>query len=210
MMKKKHQPNNPKIELVEENSGETTLYIDGRQAMQAWEVELMQESADMLCTYGSEFLEVGLGLGISALHIARHPNTRKHVVVEKYQRVIDLFYERHPAPPPTLEVRHADFVNLVPRLKPASLDGIFFDPYLPTAMREDMAFWDKVVPLMIRTLRPGGVFLPCFTTRPVLNFIDYFDRAIVERRSFTAYPTTEYTCYGTSGDALIQCYVKTR
>lgn len=208
-MKRTYQPKNPKIELVEGN-GETTLYIDGGQAMQAWEVELMQESADMLCEYGSEFLEVGLGLGISALHIANHPNTRRHVVIEKYKRVINLFRERNPSLPPTLEIRHGDFVNIIPKLKPASFDGIFFDPYLPASMREDMSFWDEIVPLMIRVLRPGGVFLPCFTTRPVLNFIDYFDRAIVERRTFEAYPTTEYICYGTAGDAIIQCYIKTR
>ena len=208
-MKRIRQPKNPKIELVEENDGETTLYIDGGQAMQAWEIELMRESANILCTYGSEFLEVGLGLGLSALHIAQHPNTHKHVVVEKYQRVIDLFYERHPAPPPALEVRHADFFKLVSKLEPSSLDGIFFDPYIPFEMRNDDALWDEVMPLIIRTLRPGGVFLPCFTTRPVLNFISYFDRVIVERRSFTAYPTTEYT-YGTSGEALIQSYVKSR
>jgi spermidine synthase len=208
-MRSTRQLKNPKIELVEENDGEITLYIDGGQAMQAWELELMQASADMLCTYGSDFLEVGLGLGISALHIARHPNTRKHVVIEKYQRVIDLFYERHPAPPPTLEIRHADFSKLLSKLEPSSFDGIFFDPYLPYETMHDEAFWDEIMPLIIRPLRPGGVFIPCFSTRPVLSFMNYFERVIVERRPFTAYPTTGYT-YGTSGDALIQCYVKTR
>ena len=84
------QTANPEIELVEVN-GESTLFIEGGQAMQAWEADLMRESADILCTFGSEFLEVGLGLGISALHIAGHANTRRHIVVEKYPRVIDLF-----------------------------------------------------------------------------------------------------------------------
>lgn len=208
-MRRTRQLKNPKIELVEENGGETTLYIDGGQAMQAWELELMQESADMLCTYGSEFLEVGLGLAISALRIANHPNTRKHVVVEKYKPVIDMFYERHPDPPPTLEIRHADFFQLVTKLKPSSLDGIFFDPYLPYETMQDEAFWDEVMPLIIRPLRKGGVFIPCFSTRPVISFISYFERVIVERRPFTAYPTTGYT-FGTAGDAYIQCYVKTR
>src|SRR4030095_6753629 len=155
--------------------------------MQAWEIELMRESADILCTYGSEFLEVGLGLGLSALRIAGHPNTRKHVVIEKYQRVINLFYERHPAPPPTLEIRHADFFKLVSKLKPASLDGIFFDPYLPYTMMNDEDLWEEFMPWIIRALRPGGAFLPCFSTRPVLSWIGYFDRVIVERRPFTAY-----------------------
>lgn len=63
------QPGNPEIVLADHN-GEITLYIDGNQAMQAWEHDLMVESADLLCQYGCEFLEVGLGLGISALRIA--------------------------------------------------------------------------------------------------------------------------------------------
>ena len=60
-MKVPNQPENPEIQLVETTSGEVTLAIDGGQAMQAWERELMHETADILCTYGSVFLEVGLG-----------------------------------------------------------------------------------------------------------------------------------------------------
>ena len=82
-MNRLQQPENPAIELIEDTSGETTLYIDGGQAMQGWERDLMWRSADLLCTYGSSFLEVGLGLGLSALRIASHPSTRRHVVVEK-------------------------------------------------------------------------------------------------------------------------------
>ena len=41
-------PEDAKIELVEKE-GEVTLYIDGGQAMQAWERELMWRSADILC-----------------------------------------------------------------------------------------------------------------------------------------------------------------
>ena len=80
----------PEIELVEQGS-EVTLLFDDRQAMQAWERDLMFASADLLCEYGSNFLEVGLGLGLSALRIAENPRVRRHVVVEKYKRVIDLF-----------------------------------------------------------------------------------------------------------------------
>src|SRR5262249_42701979 len=74
----------PDIRLVETTEGEVTLSIDGHQAMQAWERDLMWAAADQLCTFGSEFLEVGLGLGISALRIASNPTTRRHVVVERY------------------------------------------------------------------------------------------------------------------------------
>jgi spermidine synthase len=102
----------PSIELVETDSGEVTLLIDGGQAMQAWERELMWEMADLLCGYGSEFLEVGLGLGISALRIASNPRTRRHVVVEKYEKVIELFTDRHPVLPPPLEIVHAISVTM--------------------------------------------------------------------------------------------------
>jgi predicted O-methyltransferase YrrM len=64
--------------VLADHNGEVTLYIDGNQAMQAWEHDLMVELADLLYQYGCEFLEVGLGLGISALRIAQHiprPNT---------------------------------------------------------------------------------------------------------------------------------------
>jgi hypothetical protein len=38
----------PKIELVEQGS-EVTLLFDDRQAMQAWERDLMFASGDLLC-----------------------------------------------------------------------------------------------------------------------------------------------------------------
>lgn len=194
----------PVIELVTETDGATTLYIDDGQAMQAWERDLMHRSADILCAEGSEFLEVGLGLGISALRIATHPNTRRHVVVEKYQEVIDLFRARCDVPE-TLVIVRADFVDYLQDVDAASVDGIFFDPYLPADIRNDREFWDRVMPLLTRPLRPGALFVPCFTTRPRLAWIDYFEHASVERRPFVAYDTTEYTS-AVAGEAYIQCY----
>ena len=64
------QIENPEIKLIEGDGDEVTLLIEDGQAMQGWEKALMWESAEILCKYGSEFLEVGLGLGISALRIA--------------------------------------------------------------------------------------------------------------------------------------------
>lgn len=203
---------NPVVELVESDKGETTLWIDGAQAMQGWERDLMWESADLLCTYGSEFLEVGLGLGLSALRIAGNPRTRRHTVVEKYQQVIDLFHARNPAPPAALEIVHADFFDHVYALAPASLDGIFFDPYLVSeAIWSDAALWDEVLPLVKRALRPGGAFIPCFTTQPVLRwpFYYFFERVVVERRTYTTYEETQYTTEQT-GDAYVECFIKTK
>lgn len=199
------QSESPEIELVTEPDGATTLYIDGGQAMQAWELDLMHRSADILCAYGSEFLEIGLGLGLSALRIASHPNTRRHTVVEKYQKVIDLFAAKNPHPPATLEIVQADFVDYFEARAPQSVDGIFFDPYLPPEIRNDRAFWDAVMPSITRSLRPGAVFVPCFTTSPCLPWIDYFERVAVERRAFVAYESTNYTA-GNAGYAYIQCY----
>ena len=106
------QPTDPTIRIVEDR-GEITLAIDDGQAMQAWERDLMNESADILCRGGSEFIEVGLGLGISALRIARHPNTVRHLVIEKYQKVIDIFRQQNPDPPPTLSILCADFFSYI-------------------------------------------------------------------------------------------------
>lgn len=201
-------PGTPEIRLVEQD-GEVTLFIDDHQAMQGWERELMTASADILCTYGTTFLEVGLGLGLSALHIARHPNTRRHIVVEKYGEVIDLFRQRHAKLPAALEIVEADFFDYVELLEPSSLDGIFFDPWLPRDLANDEALWRRVMPSAVRALRPGGAFVPFFTTRPELKwpFYEFFDRVVVEKRPFLAYPTTEYT-HGTSGNAYIQCFVR--
>jgi predicted methyltransferase len=180
--------------------------------MQGWESALMWESADILCGYGSKFLEVGLGLGISALRIAANPATRHHTVIEKFPRVIELFRERNPSPPPALEIVHADFFEYIQRIKPESLDGIFFDPYLvPVSLWDDEALWMEVMPAVMRALRRGGVFIPCFSTRPVLRwqFVHHFDRIVVERRSYASYETTDYVKKDT-GDAYIQCFVRTR
>lgn len=202
------QPDNPDIQLIEKE-GETTLSIDGGQAMQAWERDLMVDSADLLCGYGSVFLETGLGLGISALHIAGHPNTRRHVVVEKYRQVVALFQERHPRLPASLEIVCADFFDYLPAVEPGSVDGIFFDPFLPDAMNNDVAFWDRVVPQMVRALRVGGALVPCFSSRPVLRwqFEPFFDRVILERRRFAAYPNTNYMP-DTTGSVFIQCFIR--
>ncbi|MCA1692433.1 MAG: class I SAM-dependent methyltransferase [Actinobacteria bacterium] len=204
------QPVDPDIELVETDTGETTLLIDGGQAMQAWEQDLMWRSSDLLCEYGSEFLEVGLGLGISAIRIASNPATRHHIVVEKYRRVIELFHERNPIRPPALQVVEADIVDYIHTLAPGRLDGIFFDPYFPPAMRDDEQLWKELVPAMRRALRLGGVLLPFATTRPVLRwqFTPYFARVIVEKCRFTAYRRTNYMRFN-EGEAYIQCFVKT-
>ena len=202
-------PIDPTVQLVETPEGEVTLKINEGLSMQGWERELMQESGEILCSFGSQFLEVGLGLGFSALHIAQHQHTRKHTVVEIYRPVIDLFKNRHPLTPSTLEIVNTDFFKLVSDLEPETLDGIFFDPALPDSLWNDGSFWDELMPRIVRSLRPGGAFIPFFSTIPVLRwqYVNFFPRVIVERRPYKAYATTTYiSC--TSGDAYIQCFVK--
>jgi spermidine synthase len=202
-------PENPDIRLVKTPGGEVTLSINAGQSMQGWERALMEESADLLCQFGSEFLEAGLGLGLSALRIAHHPNTRRHVVVEIYDEVIRLFRDRCSAWPSPLEVVRGDFFDYIRTLQPGCLDGLFFDPALPEATWSDAPFWDEMVPLMARALRPGGALVPFFSTVPVLRwqYVPFFERGIVLPRAFTAYADTGYTS-ATSGRAFIQCFVK--
>lgn len=209
MPDKQYQLENPEIQLVDDQ-GEVTLFIDGEQAMQAWEKALMCRAAEILCQFGSEFIEVGLGLGLSALHIANHPSTHKHKVVEKYQRVIDLFYEKHKQLPGNLEIVHADFWDYVDSLDSSSVDGIFFDPALPKPLWDDREFWANLIPKMVRILKPGGAFVPFFTTEPVLwkRYVPYFDRIIIEKHPFTSYSITNYLEDPTGGTAFIQCFIK--
>jgi predicted methyltransferase len=199
----------PSVDLVESEKGEVTLSIAGGQAMQAWERDLMHESADLLCSYGSDFLEAGLGLGFSALRIAGNSATRRHRVIERYPRVIDLFRASHPQIPEKLEIIRSDWFEFIETVPRESVDGIFFDPALPDSAWDNGPFWDRVVPLMHRALRIGGVLIPFFTTRPYLRwqYLPYFSRIVVVRRPFRAYATTHYTATK-AGDAFIQCFVK--
>jgi predicted methyltransferase len=197
------------IQLAKTDSGETTLYIHGSQAMQAWERELMEEAADLMCQRGGDFLEAGLGLGISALHVSRHLRTRSHVVVEISRKVIDLFQLTNPRLPPALKIVHADFFEQIHQVPAASLDGIFFDPALPMPMWNDNRLWEEVMPVVVRTLRPGACFVPFFSTEPVLRkqYLPFFDEVRVVRRPFRAYRDTMYT-HGNAGDAFIQLFVR--
>ena len=205
-----HPPENADVRMVESATGEVTLSINQGQSMQAWEQDLMEASADLLCSFGSNFLEAGLGLGLSALQIAHHASTRRHVVVEYYDEVVRLFRERYASLlPSSLSIEVGDFFDYVRMVEPSTIDGIFFDPALPESVWSNGSFWDEVVPIMARCLRPGGALIPFFSTVPVLRwqYVDHFDRVLVVPHPFTAYPGTTYTS-ATSGRAFIQCFIK--
>lgn len=202
--------NELRIEIIEER-GETTLYIGEVQMMQAWEDELMFKSGDLLCEFGGTFLEVGLGLGLSGLHIARHPNTRSHTVVEKYQKVIDLFHQRHPGPlPEPLRIVHADILDHAETLAPDSLDGIFFDPELPPEVNDDPEAMGRLILRLKEAIRPGGAFIPFFAVKPIIKekYMRHFNRALIVKHPFTTYANTNYTGDVQSGDAYIQAFIK--
>ena len=205
------QWSNPEIAMLELPSGEVTLSIEGEQAMQGWEKSLMWASADMLCSFGTDFLEVGLGLGLSALRIAGNSKTRRHTVVELYRTVIELFHERHPRLPSSLQIVQDDAFKYLPTVPAASLDGIFFDPFMPAALENQKSIWDEFMPFALNALRPGGAFIPFFTTKPILKwpFFHYFDEVTVRKYSYAAYPETSYT-NAQSGNAYVQCFIKSR
>src|SRR5258708_26598228 len=110
-MKHSAQPQDPEVDLLKGPDGEITLYIDGGETMQGWEQGLMEFSADLLCEYGTRFLEAGLGLGYSANHVARH--AKRHTVVELYPRVIELYEQEHPQHPDNLEIVQGDFLEFI-------------------------------------------------------------------------------------------------
>lgn len=215
------QPQDPNVSLINEG-GEVTLLIDGVQAMQGWESMLMHRAADLLTEQGSCFLEAGLGLGLSALRIASRPTTRTHTVVEKYDKVIDLFRSGHPVVPDNLEIVHSDFFDFIETFPESSLDGVFFDPELPRDLFEDKGFVEFFMSKIIAALRPGGTFVPMFsvagqvpdaatcTASPGVmleRYMRFFSRAVVERHPYTAYGDTRYTP-GVAGEAFILCFYR--
>ncbi|MFB7500609.1 class I SAM-dependent methyltransferase [Streptomyces sp. NPDC056161] len=203
------QQDDPDIFFTNTAMGQRTLYIDGAQAMQEWEKPLMVRSGELVVRQGSEFLECGLGLGLSALAVAGAQNTTRHTVVERYQPVIDEFRKTHPSLPATLDIVQDDFFDHIERLPDESVDGIMFDPWLPKEIRDDESWWTEVIGQMIRIMRPGAAFVPFFSTTNELwpRFAPRFRTILVEPHPFTAYPTTSYT-EGTSGTAYIQCFIK--
>ena len=104
----------------------------------------------------------------------------------------------------------ADIVDHVNVLEPESLDGIFFDPYFPQEMLDDVAMWNRLVPAMRRALRIGGALVPFATTKPVLRwqFAPFFDRVICERRRFEAFGGANYMTTN-EGTAWIQTFIRT-
>jgi predicted methyltransferase len=212
----------PSIDLVRAASGEVTLMIDDVQAMQGWEQALMWRAADLLCARGTDFLEAGLGLGLSATRIAGRPGVRRHVVVEKYAKVIDLFRQEHPRPPAALRIEHADFFDYLDGLAADSFDGVFFDPELPRSFFSDRDLVDGFMPKLVRALRPGASFVPMFSLDGTIpdaatctalpgvmldRYLRFFDRVVVERHPYTAYADTRYTP-ATTGDAFILCFYR--
>ena len=201
--------NDEPVRLEVSPSGDTTLYIGQSQAMQAWERDLMEFSADLLVSFGPSLAEAGLGLGISTLRASSTPGVESHSVIEIHPEVIRLFRAAHPDLPSALHIVNADFFDWIEAVESSTLDGIFFDPALPVRVWKDMSFWDRHMPAIARSLRPGGAFIPFFSTRPVIReqYLPYFAEIRCFPRPFRAYDNTIYT-YQRSGLALVQCFIK--
>ena len=58
----------------------------------------MEESADLLCDFGSQFLEAAWAWVFPPLRIAQHPNTKRHRVIEICDDAIRLIREGPEAP----------------------------------------------------------------------------------------------------------------
>jgi predicted methyltransferase len=206
------QPEDPDVQYLSEN-GEVTLSFDGIQVVQGWETDMLSTMSEMLCDFGGNILEVGLGLGISARKIANYPSIKRHIVVEKYQKVIDLFHINHGSAilPDTTKIVHADIFDFISQIEPNSLDGIFYDPYFPVVdMYEDPVVLEKLLPGLFAALRSGGALMPFPSLRPLLKekYFAFASKFIVLRYPFETYQNTTYMQNIHKGNAFIKAVIK--
>lgn len=131
------------------------LIIQGHPVMESWESSYMEELASIASRNGGRVLELGFGMGISALFIQSH-DIETHVIVEANTDVFSALMQFAKESVHPIEAIHGFWQDATHALQDESIDGILFDTY---PLSEDeihqnhFTFFDEAY----RLLKKGGI-----------------------------------------------------
>jgi guanidinoacetate N-methyltransferase len=135
---------------------EHDLIILGEPVMEDWEAPYMKDLARICSSKGGTVLELGYGMGISAMYIQQH-KIKKHIIVEANKMVADAARKFAKKAKHKVIVINDLWENAIKKIPNNSLDGILFDTY-PLEERELYQNHFNFFPLAYKKLRKGGVF----------------------------------------------------
>ena len=110
------------------------------EVMMAWEVPLMERSAEFVCENGGDILEIGFGMGIASDFVQSH-KPASHTIIELHPQIADRARE-WAINKPNVTIIEGDWINEIESL--GTFDGIFYDTYGFFGHWEEVA--NKVVP----------------------------------------------------------------
>lgn len=136
-----------------------TLRIMDHPVMEDWETPYMAKLAEIATSNGGVILELGLGMGISALDIQSNPNVVTHYIVEANLGVVEKGLKdfHDPIAKGRMHILSGFWEDVVEQqLAPESFDGILFDTY-PLKEQEIHGNHFSFLPVAFKLLRPGGI-----------------------------------------------------
>ena len=137
------------------------LKLGPHDVMFSWETRLMRDYARHMADPGSDVLEIGFGLGLSANAIQKI-GVRSHTIVEALPQGFEEAQRREASQSGTIPLIHDFWQNCEDRL--GQYDGILFDPYsLHEHLERDcLHFFDLAADKLLR--RPGKLAWAWFET----------------------------------------------
>ncbi len=108
---------------------EKTLLIKSYQVMQRWEDNYMKSLAAIATSRSGNVLEVGFGMGISALYIQKSSKIHSHTIIECHPAIIAVAKKRFKKELGSgrMKLLEGFWENITPKLKDKIFDGILFD-----------------------------------------------------------------------------------
>jgi len=160
-------PNHDKVMIKSRDviiNDSTIMDSDNRCVMEITEKAIMIEQANQIAFKGADILELGFGMGLSALAIQNH-KPKSHTIVEAHPKILKKLYEWAKDRPSVKVIEGYWHLNIDLF---EQYDGIFFDTYRDPYDKQFFANYEL-------WLNPGGKFTfynPDFYGRVPLYFKD--------------------------------------